>query len=199
MLLDKHFNFALVFFVLYCNSPCAVSHQKLTQLTRAKRTLIWRPGRSRLQIITGFGIPLDLRVETAIIGSIIKGWYTLPQNVSDLKPFGNVYYERRKKRALSRWDIYDLLAQLWQMRGFEGKSCILKTICELSHRPVDKNYGLFDELIHVVFNPKSTGETARHHSDNEYFAAHKLGRKSGDSCKSRFYDCQINLVDMFTM
>jgi hypothetical protein len=131
MLLDKHFNFALVFFVLYCNSPCAVSHQKLTQLTRAKRTLIWRPGRSRLQvrissfisflykfvcqIITGFGIPLDLRLETAIIGSIIKGWYTLPQNVSDLKPFGNVYYERRKKRALSRWDIYDLLAQLWQM------------------------------------------------------------------------------------
>ncbi|XP_044258573.1 uncharacterized protein LOC123007374 [Tribolium madens] len=174
---------------------------KFTESSREKRTLIWEPSRgrnSRLQIITGIGVPLDLQLETVVIGWIIKGYYRLPTNVSDIKPFGNVYYERRK-RSLSRWDIYDLLAQMWQMRGFGGKSCILRAICELSHSPLDRNYGLFDELMHVVFSPSTTKEKVRSHSDNEYFAAQKLGRKSGESCKAKFDDCQHNLLDMFTI
>ncbi|RZC39204.1 uncharacterized protein BDFB_009818 [Asbolus verrucosus] len=193
---EQRFGLTLVFLISQWSSYCAV--EKLGELNRTKRTLLWLPDSSRLQIITGFGIPVDLRLETVIIGSIIKGYYYLPTNVSIFKPFGDVYYERRK-RSLSRWDIYDLLAQVWQMRGFGGKSCILRAICELSHRPVDKNYGLFDELIHVVFNPGSTKETVRRHSDNEYYAAQKLGRRSGDSCQTKFADCAVSLVDVFTV
>ncbi|KAJ3666046.1 hypothetical protein Zmor_001502 [Zophobas morio] len=199
MLIDKQFKLVFMFFIFHCNWWYVRPNEKNPSLIRTKRTLIWEKGRSRLQIITGFGVPVDLSLETVIIAAIIKGNYVLPSNVSDLKPFGNVYYQKRKKRTLSRWDIYELLAQLWQQRGFGGKSCILRTICELSHRPVDKNYGLFDELVHTVFTPSSTKETVRQHSDNEYFAAQNLGRKTGDSCKAEFSECRIDLVDMFTM
>ncbi|RZC39203.1 uncharacterized protein BDFB_009817 [Asbolus verrucosus] len=159
-------------------------------LNREKRTLIWRPGGSRLQIIAGFGIPVDLKRETVIVGTVFKANYKLPTNVSDIKnPY--VFYQR-KKRAATRWDIYGMLSQAIEMRGFEGKSCILRAICEVARTPLEKNYGLFHELIHTFFTEKVS-----YHPDNEYYAAQILGEKN-EKCEKIFRDCSSSLMDMFT-
>lgn len=60
----------------------------------------------------GLGIPVDLRTETVIIGSFIKGNYKFPTNVSQLNT--PTIYSRRK-RSLSRWDVYEFMAQAFQM------------------------------------------------------------------------------------
>ncbi|RZC36108.1 DM4 12 domain containing protein [Asbolus verrucosus] len=118
-------------------------------LNRAKRTLIWPQGGSKLLAIAGFGVPVELKSPTVIFGTVFKGNYRFPTNVSQIRePY--VLYERRK-RAATRWGIYGLLAQAIEMHGFEGKSCILRAICEVARTPLEKNYGLFHELIHAVF------------------------------------------------
>ncbi|CAH0553704.1 unnamed protein product [Brassicogethes aeneus] len=103
------------------------------------------------------GIPLDLKLETAIIGLFIKGNYPMPQNASVYES-GSVIYERRK-RSLSRWDIYKMLSQEAELRGHNGKSCVLKAICEAADTPVDQEYGLFEELFHSTFTWHFYGET----------------------------------------
>lgn len=57
----------------------------------------------------GAGIPVDLEDETVIIGIVLKAAYLLPTNSSYFTSPNVVY--ARKKRSLSRWDIYGLLSE----------------------------------------------------------------------------------------
>ncbi|KAJ3666044.1 hypothetical protein Zmor_001500 [Zophobas morio] len=185
-----------LFVLLLYSSSIICSQYVKNVVSREKRTLIWQEGASRLQVITGFGIPLDLKRETVIVGTVFKANYVVPMNISQLvNPY--VFYQR-KKRASSRWDIYKLLSRAIEMRGFEGKPCILRAICEVAGAPLEKNYGLFNELIHVLFTPSSTNEKVEHHSDNEYYAAQNIGEKDG-KCDRIFHDCSSSLMDMFTV
>lgn len=56
----------------------------------------------------GVGIPVDLEDETVIIGIVLKAMYFLPTN-SSYYTSPNILYAR-KKRSMSRWDIYSLLS-----------------------------------------------------------------------------------------
>lgn len=58
----------------------------------------------------GFGVPVDLRTETVIVGSTLKARYYLPTNVTDYTNPGTIY--SRKKRSLSRWDLYKVSAEI---------------------------------------------------------------------------------------
>ncbi|XP_044258572.1 uncharacterized protein LOC123007373 [Tribolium madens] len=165
-------------------------------LSREKRTLIWPKGTGVVQAIAGFGIPVDLKKETVIVGTVFKATYHVPENVTELKaPY--VTYER-KKRSATRWDIYNVLSQAFEMRGFEGKPCILRTICEVAHTPLEKNYGFFHELIHTIFTPSSTNENVELNADNEYYAAQLIGKEKGN-CGKVFHDCRTSLLDMITI
>ncbi|XP_044258932.1 uncharacterized protein LOC123007612 [Tribolium madens] len=165
-------------------------------LSREKRTLIWPQGGSKLLAIFGVGIPVDLKPETVIVGMVIKANYRYPTNVTELRqPFVTF---QRKKRGASRWDLYALLTQALEMRGFGGKSCLLRTICEVARTPLEKNFGLFAELIHTFFTPTTTNEGVTHHRDNEYYAAQVLGQK-GHNCEQIFKECNMNLIDLFTV
>lgn len=60
------------------------------------------------------GVPVDLKDETVIIGIVLKALYLLPFN-STVYTNPDVVYAR-KRRSISRWDIYGLLAEaadLW--------------------------------------------------------------------------------------
>lgn len=57
----------------------------------------------------GVGIPVDLKDETVIIGIVLKALYLLPTNASVYTNPDTVY--ARKRRSISRWDIYGLLSE----------------------------------------------------------------------------------------
>lgn len=63
-------------------------------------------------MIAGFGIPVHLKIETVIVGTVFKAVYKLPKNITELETY--VTYER-KRRSATRWDIYQLLAQALEM------------------------------------------------------------------------------------
>ncbi|KAJ3666043.1 hypothetical protein Zmor_001499 [Zophobas morio] len=127
---------------------CA-QYVKNSALRREKRTLIWPEGGSKLLAICGFGIPVDLKPETVIVGMVLKANYRFPTNASEIT--NPIVTYARKKRALNRWDLYALLSQALEMKGFRGKSCLLRAICEVAHTPVVRNFGLFHELVHTFF------------------------------------------------
>ncbi|XP_064212286.1 uncharacterized protein LOC662568 [Tribolium castaneum] len=190
------FNIVSILIILQLLSITSAQFLRYQALSREKRTLIWPKGTGVVQAIAGFGIPVHLKEETVIVGTVFKATYHVPENVTELKaPY--VTYERRKRSA-TRWDIYNLLSQAFEMRGFDGKACILRAICEVAHTPLQKNYGFFHELIHTIFTPSSTNERVKLNADNEYYAAQLIGEERGN-CGKVFHDCGTSLLDMITI
>ncbi|XP_059621825.1 uncharacterized protein LOC132265263 [Phlebotomus argentipes] len=97
----------------------------------------------------------------------------------------------------SRWNTYKGLEAIASNNGFDGRSCVLRSICEAALRPFSAKSGLMAELLNIVFAPSSTNDKISHNSDNEYFHAEKQG-KSGAPCGEIFKNCPVSILDIFT-
>lgn len=62
----------------------------------------------------------------------------------------NVHPKKPKKIALARWGIYKNIALLAQRQGLDGKSCVLRGICESAHTSFDYSNGILGELMHIL-------------------------------------------------
>lgn len=51
----------------------------------------------------------------------------------------------------ARWLFYDGLGKLLSLRGFEGRNCVLRGICEAAEKKFGAHGGLFGELFHILF------------------------------------------------
>lgn len=58
--------------------------------------------------------------------------------------------EEHDTRA-SRWLVYDGFAKLLDTKGFSGRACVLRGICESAETKFTHHSGLFGELLHIVF------------------------------------------------
>lgn len=80
---------------------------------RDKRFLLFpRSAPTRMQLISGIGIPVDLDLESLTVGYVFKAEYFLPWNVSSLynwldepfKPYPIQAEGKRRRRRRSEWD-----------------------------------------------------------------------------------------------
>ncbi|KAJ8938433.1 hypothetical protein NQ318_011872, partial [Aromia moschata] len=140
-----------------------------------------------------FGVPLEIASNTVVVGWAFRASYNLPTNISQL-----VIRESRKRRSLSRWDVYEMLEKDSEMRGHGGKSCILRLICEESNTPLDKNNGLFEELLHILFTPRSADNYLGNMDVQEYYKAQDLGKRHNGTCNELFPNCLLTHLDPFT-
>ncbi|XP_031621583.1 uncharacterized protein LOC116339695 [Contarinia nasturtii] len=111
----------------------------------------------------------------------------------------NVHPKKPKKISVARWGIYKSIALLSQRQGLDGKSCVLRGICESAHTSFDYSNGILGELMHILMTPSLTddGDEIVDHDDNEYFHAEKLG-KEGAPCEHIFKECKISILDKFS-
>lgn len=49
----------------------------------------------------------------------------------------------------TRLFIYNLIETVMNRRGIDGRDCLLKSICEAAHSPIE-SYSVFDEILHLV-------------------------------------------------
>ncbi|KZC06087.1 hypothetical protein WN55_07173, partial [Dufourea novaeangliae] len=147
-------------------------------------------------LIFGLGTPLQLDRESVIVGYFAKITYTMPSNASDFTEPG-VFYSRTEN---SRWSIYRILEKAVGLYGFEGKACLMKSICEAASAPFDDKLGLLGQLLQVLFKPSSTVEEYEEYGDREYRAAEHLGEQvsSGESCHALYPECPRSLLDVFS-
>lgn len=66
--------------------------------------------------------------------------------------------------------------------GYDGRECILRTVCEVAETPLQHN-GLVGELLHLFFSPGDHEKV-----DEDFKEAKKFGQMGVD-CMKTYSDC----------
>ncbi|XP_044018774.1 uncharacterized protein LOC122859348 [Aphidius gifuensis] len=108
------------------------------------------------------------------------------------KKTNNDYIKRRHRR-----DLYNKLEVIMNAMGFNGRSCILRALCEASQRLMPKGNTLVEEMMRIAFSLPlrrvlMSDEPEEHHT---YTQAHRSGNK-GARCDVIFGECPFSLIDM---
>ncbi|XP_034240198.1 uncharacterized protein LOC117644693 [Thrips palmi] len=179
-----------------------------------------------IQLIGGFGMPVDLPQQAVTMGYVIKSHFMTPNNATQFtRPLEA--FSSRQARAIagtadnqvadklaagtspiksSRWHMYSTLQSAIEELGAgtgTGRQCLLRAVCEAAAFTV-RHDGLLGEMLHVLLTPSSTDEPVLLHQDNEFHAAEKLGRQARstrdpvDTCTRIFNGCRTATLDLFT-
>ncbi|KAJ8979147.1 hypothetical protein NQ317_016767 [Molorchus minor] len=82
-----------------------------------------------------------------------------------------------------------------ERHNYDGKACLLKSICHASNSPFDEDGGILAEIVQAVLTPSATNEISG--NNLEYHEAEKLG-KDVESCDNLFPDCQKDAFQQFS-
>ncbi|KAF0304879.1 hypothetical protein FJT64_023386 [Amphibalanus amphitrite] len=99
-------------------------------------------------------------------------------------------HRRQKRMVRDKNAVYKSVSGIFSRLGLEGKSCLLKTICEITGSPLLHD-GLIGELLNMALIPSHTVDGAPDELD-EYREAERLGA-SGRSCQAAFSQCPVSL------
>ncbi|XP_034486774.1 uncharacterized protein LOC117791197 [Drosophila innubila] len=186
------------------------NYQNDDHLKRFSRSLLF-PATSptRVQFIGGIGIPVeDLPFESVTSGYVLKTEYFLPTTAQEitrvyLKP--QPITDRKNDNdesnygSIYRWVIYRSIEMVLQNMDLPGHSCLLRVICEHAAHPLTHESGLLGELLHIVLTPSSSSDHYALHTDREYLAAERFGKRGGN-CKAAYgRKCPRSPIELVTM
>lgn len=79
--------------------------------------------------------------------SVIYPWSRFGRSIIDQKEkfIRNGTYAPDKTRLY----MYNLIEMIMTRRGIDGKECLLKSICEAAHSPIER-FSVFDEILHLI-------------------------------------------------
>ncbi|KAJ2949433.1 hypothetical protein O0L34_g15352 [Tuta absoluta] len=121
--------------------------------------------------------------------------YELP-NATESLSFYHKKYKLKKpaSQRRSRRELYGKLETLIDNMGYNGRECILKTICETTQRLVPHGGNMIEEMFRTIFTlPMSKVLPVEPVEQAIYDSAHRLGRML-ESCD--IYKCPLSLVDL---
>uniref|UniRef100_A0A182TNS4 Uncharacterized protein n=1 Tax=Anopheles melas TaxID=34690 RepID=A0A182TNS4_9DIPT len=103
----------------------------------------------------------------------------------------------------SRWTFYRMLEQLFEQKGFDGRSCVLRAICEASEARFTHTSGLIGELLHIAFTPSATEDAVAEPHHSLYGLAEtvpdSMSASSGQSvCAAMYAECSLSLLGSFS-
>lgn len=80
--------------------------------------------------------------------------------------------------------------------GYNGRSCVLRALCESAQYFYKKGSNMIEELVRTVFTLPTTKVLPFEHNDIlEYDGAHRKG-KSKAFCPAAYPDCSFSLIDL---
>ncbi|XP_035740224.1 uncharacterized protein LOC118449571 isoform X1 [Vespa mandarinia] len=104
----------------------------------------------------------------------------------------NYYYIQRRHRR----DLYNKLEVIMNSMGFDGRSCVLRALCEASQRLMPKGNTLVEEMMRISFSlPLKKVFSFEPEEHRMYTNAHKAGHE-GQDCIAMFPGCSFSLIDM---
>jgi len=154
------------------------------------------------------GLDANMSISTPFTLSFDKMGVTDNQNPFGLIPLlnpiiGNSIFGRRKRsvpdpdtpphkiHAGERAFLYEYLEDYLFTFGMDGKSCLLRAICEMHESPL-VGYGLVGELLEIFLTPSRSPYWNRM---AEYISAEQSGKKHGD-CQKFEKDCSRSLFKL---
>ncbi|EEB13540.1 conserved hypothetical protein [Pediculus humanus corporis] len=118
-------------------------------ISREKRNVLF-PSGSAMGIYLALALPVDLPQYEISMSFNYEANYILPSNATELA-LGPYHTEIRKARAVTRKKLYTYIEEIMLHRGFFGKPCLLRTICETQMNPIYGHNGLVGDIIHLMF------------------------------------------------
>ncbi|XP_011304130.1 uncharacterized protein [Fopius arisanus] len=130
-----------------------------------------------------------------------NNWYKSTDNRYYNLDYGKKYYYRKSDydyiKRRHRRELYNKLEVIMNAMGFQGRTCVLRALCEASQRLMPKGATLVEEMMRIVFSlPLKrmllSHEPLEHHT---YTEAHRAGHR-GTRCDAMFTGCPFSLIDM---
>ncbi|XP_044018824.1 uncharacterized protein LOC122859366 [Aphidius gifuensis] len=141
-----------------------------------------------LKLLVGIASPISMGGRILVYGQNFQVQYALPTNAT----FFTNYYsslKKRRKRSSSysheRTLFYQFLEQELQRWGANGKSCMMKSICEACSTPL-RDEGLVGEILNVILTPDYGNSSS--YVDENYLQAAETGRR-GNDCSVIYSEC----------
>ncbi|PNF33889.1 hypothetical protein B7P43_G06738 [Cryptotermes secundus] len=179
---------------------------------RERRDLIYPllvfPSGTVFQINIAVQTPVQVPNATLAISVGFQLNFVLPTNATEFRQ-QNVARSRREIGEALR-SMYLPLQAFLQEYGFDGRTCMLRSICEAAHSPFShEDSGLLEEIAHALLTPSSEmsdadldcidgyDSTKCPLGDIPYLAAERFGRSGGD-CGFRYADCPQSPLDFIS-
>ncbi|KAG6451057.1 uncharacterized protein LOC115444161 [Manduca sexta] len=121
--------------------------------------------------------------------------YELP-NATETSKFYRKKNRHRKpmEQRRSRRELYEKLEIIMDKMGYDGRQCVLKTLCETTQRIVPHGENMIEEMFRTLFTMPMTKLLPIEPLEHKiYDAAHRLGVLL-ENCN--VYKCPISLVDL---
>ncbi|XP_055326698.1 uncharacterized protein LOC129580375 [Sitodiplosis mosellana] len=96
-----------------------------------------------------------------------------------------------KKNVYTRKNFYRIIEQQITSYGYNGTSCLLRTICETSETPFYENNGVFGNIFHILFTPSSS---KAENIESIYYEAEYHGQLQ--ECQRYVEECKISFLDL---
>ncbi|KAL0110233.1 hypothetical protein PUN28_013705 [Cardiocondyla obscurior] len=102
------------------------------------------------------------------------------------------YYLQRRHRR----ELYNKLEVIMNAMGFDGRTCVLRALCEASQRLMPKGNTLIEEMMRISFSlPLKRVFSFEPQEHRTYTEAHKAGHE-GKDCMAMFPGCSFSLIDL---
>ncbi|KAJ0175005.1 hypothetical protein K1T71_009146 [Dendrolimus kikuchii] len=178
---------------------------------RSKRQLLF-PNSTLLQFNAGIGSPTpakDINMNFAFQANFQLPWNRTQIPVDILVANSGYEGDSRKKREVKEgyendarlYHFYHYVEDALNGFGYNGKVCVLKTLCQLGAEPLhsDDDEDLLHELATFVLNPNNDAASHPSHIQESlpYIEAYSAGQKDKD-CIQMFSRCSLSLIDTFT-
>ncbi|CAG9857954.1 unnamed protein product [Phyllotreta striolata] len=163
------------------------------QLSRRKRYLVFPEGAS---MSAAACMTAQFWVNPPGIFTDTLAWgvaYDLPTNVTELKAYSgkNQLLKRRSRR-----ELYGKIEKIIQSIGYDGRSCVLRALCEAPGRFLPKEDNLLNYVLKLVFRfpleKLLPGEPEEHRI---YGGAARTGRENPRGDCSEIFNCPFSLID----
>ncbi|XP_017773189.1 PREDICTED: uncharacterized protein LOC108560241 [Nicrophorus vespilloides] len=123
--------------------------------------------------------------------------YDLPNGttaLNDFENFGPKHVNRRRHRR----DLYHRMELVMDSMGVDGRSCILRALCDTAHLFRGEQDNIFKKILKIIFKfPLQTILPYEPEDHKAYHEAHKDGMdKSEEHCAKNYPNCPISLIDL---
>lgn len=102
------------------------------------------------------------------------------------------YYNRRSSMGRDQLQIFKSVEGALQVAGVDGKSCLLRTICEMQRHPIGE-FSILGEIVTILLTPKRGMSDFLH----DYLEAERIGQSNDMSCATEFPTCPVSLYNIF--
>ncbi|PNF33893.1 hypothetical protein B7P43_G06741 [Cryptotermes secundus] len=133
----------------------------------------------------------------------------MPTNATQWHTAPDIMRRRETSNRILR-NIYAPLESLLEQYGFNGRMCVLRSICEAAHSPFyHEDMNFLEEVIHAILTPSqelmpeevncsdNTQLLENLPSDKQYVGAECLGKSEGD-CHTAYPDCPVSPLDFIS-